>query len=134
MRPKVLASPSLICYPIKVRAKRESVFEREVVKTAKSLGIWCSQRLGADGFSDRIMTYKNRVYFVEFKTNKGRLTDAQKTFKDHAKQRREHYIVLKPKDDYKDFLFAFKNYVDREEAIIRGEYSYAVGENVPRAQ
>lgn len=60
------------------RGEHESALEARCVKLLKAEGGWLLKLQGVTGIPDRIALLDGRVAFVEFKTRRGRLSDAQR--------------------------------------------------------
>ena len=77
----------------------EQDFQRSIIRFAKSRGwlfyhTWDSRR-SEPGFPDLVLV-RDRVLFRELKTDKGRLTAIQKTWRDQLKAAGADYQIWRP--------------------------------------
>lgn len=86
---------------------KESQIERRLVEGVQKRGGMCPKFIspGLPGVPDRIvLTPDGRVYFVELKTEIGRLANIQKWVISEMQKRNVNVRVLKGTDEVKSFL------------------------------
>ena len=80
----------------------EKLFQSRVVQAAKIYGWLCyhtyDSRRSEPGFPDLVLIRDKVVMFRELKTDKGRLTAAQKSWGDNLTEAGSDYAVWRPKD------------------------------------
>ena len=80
----------------------EKLFQSRVVDASKVFGWLCyhtyDSRRSEPGFPDLVLVRDNKVLFRELKTDKGRLTSAQKLWGDNLTEAGADYAVWRPKD------------------------------------
>lgn len=88
---------------------RESKIENEVVTYAKSLGYLAYKLKGSEtGLPDRIFLKNGTAIFIEFKTQKGRLSRRQIKVCESLKAQKILVFVVDTIDDGKKVLNDFK--------------------------
>jgi VRR-NUC domain len=79
----------------------ERAFMESVFKLARMLGWACyhtyDSRRSEGGFPDAVMLKRPRVLFVEFKADRGKLTDAQRAWLDELRACGQEAYVWRPK-------------------------------------
>lgn len=63
-----------------------------------------------NGLPDRILLYRGLCFFVELKTEKGKLSDLQKLRHEEIKKHFDNVYVLKGKDEIDNFFKEVKTY------------------------
>lgn len=56
------------------------------------------------GVSDLILIWKDRVYFIELKTPKGRQTETQKSFQSICLNYGHNYVIIRSLDQFIDMI------------------------------
>jgi len=89
-----------------VLSKKESSIQRQLLQALASEGIFAFKVMSASvrGVADVCAMHQGKVYFIEVKTSKGRLTAHQEWFASKCRMNGVQYIVCRCKEDIDEII------------------------------